>query len=68
MPVDRELLEILACPVDKAPLREESDKLVCSACGRRYPVRDGIPVMLVEEAESPTTRRDESATDSEKRG
>ena len=54
MPVDKELLEILACPVEKAPLREESDRLVCTACGRRYPVRDGIPVMLVEEAESPT--------------
>ncbi len=53
MPVDKELLEILACPVDKAPLLEESDRLVCTTCGRRYPVRDGIPVMLVEEAESP---------------
>lgn len=53
MPVDKELLEILACPVDKRPLREETDRLVCTACGRRYPVRDGIPVMLVEEAEPP---------------
>jgi uncharacterized protein YbaR (Trm112 family) len=51
MPVDKELLEILACPVDKAPVREEGDRLVCSKCGRRYPVRDGIPVMLVDEAE-----------------
>ena len=63
MPVDKELLEILACPVEKAPLREESDRLVCTACGRRYPVRDGIPVMLVDEAESPTSGRDESAID-----
>lgn len=63
MPVDRELLEILACPVEKAPLREESDRLVCTACGRRYPVRDGIPVMLVDEAESPKSGRDESAMD-----
>ncbi len=53
MPVDRELLEILACPVDKSPVREEADRLVCTKCGRRYPVRDGIPVMLVDEAENP---------------
>ena len=53
MPVDRELVEILACPVDHAPVREEGERLVCADCGRRYPVRDGIPVMLVEEAEVP---------------
>jgi len=51
--VDKELLEILACPLDKAPVREEGDRLICERCGRRYPVRDGIPVMLIEEAELP---------------
>ena len=51
MPVDKELLEILACPADKAPVKEEDDWLVCTQCGRRYPVRDGIPVMLLDEAE-----------------
>ncbi|MDE3113719.1 MAG: Trm112 family protein [Chloroflexota bacterium] len=54
MSVDKELLEILACPVDHAAVREEGDRLVCTQCGRRYPVRDGIPVMLIEEAELPT--------------
>ena len=49
--VDKELLEILACPACKAPVVPEEDRLVCTACGRRYPVRDGIPVMLIEEAE-----------------
>jgi uncharacterized protein YbaR (Trm112 family) len=34
-------------------VREEGDRLICSACGRRYPVRDDIPVMLVDEAELP---------------
>lgn len=53
MTVPNELLEILACPVDHAAVREDGDHLVCGACGRRYPVRDGIPVMLVEEAETP---------------
>ncbi|HEX9435872.1 MAG TPA: Trm112 family protein [Candidatus Limnocylindria bacterium] len=56
MPIDKELLEILACPVDHAPVREEGDRLICAECGRRYPVRDGIPVMLIEEAELPEPR------------
>jgi len=30
---------------------QEGDQIVCTACGRRYPIRDGIPVMLIEEAE-----------------
>jgi uncharacterized protein YbaR (Trm112 family) len=53
--IDPELLEILVCPVDKEGLDEDEDRpaLVCRSCGRRYPVRDGIPVMLVEEAELP---------------
>ena len=53
--IDPELLEILVCPVDKAALDEDEAglALVCQSCGRRYPVRDGIPVMLVEEAELP---------------
>jgi uncharacterized protein YbaR (Trm112 family) len=51
--IDEELAAILVCPVDKADLREdtEASKLVCTECGRRYPVREGIPIMLVEEAE-----------------
>ncbi len=49
--IDKELLEILACPVCKTPVRLEGDRLICSQCGRRYPVRDGIPVMLVDQAE-----------------
>ena len=53
MPVDPELLAILACPVDHAPVVDEGTHLQCSACRRRYPVRDGIPVMLIDEAEAP---------------
>ena len=48
--IDKELLEILACPVCKASVKLENDKLVCTKCGRRYPIRDGIPVMLESEA------------------
>jgi len=51
--VDAELLKILACPLDEAPVKLEGDRIMCTKCGRRYPVRDGIPVMLVDEAEMP---------------
>jgi hypothetical protein len=53
MAVAKELLDILACPLDKRPVRLEGDRLVCSACGRRYPIVDDIPVMLIDEAELP---------------
>jgi uncharacterized protein YbaR (Trm112 family) len=51
VPIAPELLVILACPVDHAPVRDEETQLVCTGCGRRFPVRDGIPVMLAEQAE-----------------
>jgi uncharacterized protein YbaR (Trm112 family) len=51
--IDKRLLEILACPLCKTGVRLEGDFLICSKCGRRYPVRDDIPVMLVDEAEPP---------------
>ena len=50
MSVSEELLAILVCPECHSALREEGDELVCTGCGLRYPVRDGIPVMLAEEA------------------
>lgn len=49
--IDPKLLEILACPVCKTAVQLQEDRLVCARCGRRYPIRDGIPVMLIEEAE-----------------
>jgi uncharacterized protein YbaR (Trm112 family) len=54
--IDEELLKILACPACKAAVVEQGEKLVCTnaACGLRYPIREGIPVMLVEEAEKPS--------------
>ena len=50
--IDKKLLSILVCPVSKAPLEYDSDKqeLVCKASGLAYPIRDGIPVMLEDEA------------------
>ena len=52
-PLDPALLELLACPVCKGPLtyrREDPESLDCPACRKRYPVQDGIPVLLIEEA------------------
>lgn len=52
MPIDPELLEILACPVCKTPVEVVKDGagLRCAECKRVYPVQDDIPVMLVDEA------------------
>ena len=57
MPIPDELLEILACPDCHQPVAEADDELVCTGCGLRYPVRDGIPIMLVEEARRPEEER-----------
>lgn len=50
--IDDWLVEILACPKSKAPLRldEVAGELVCDESGLAYPIREGIPVLLVEEA------------------
>jgi len=51
--VDKELLAVLACPVCHGDIEEMNGpppELRCRACGRRYPVREGIPIMLPEEA------------------
>ena len=46
-----DLLSILACPACKAKVVLEESLLVCTNCGRRYPIRDGIPIMLIEEGD-----------------
>ena len=52
MPVDTELLKILACPSCKTPvtLVKNGEALKCSDCNRVYPVKDDIPIMLIDEA------------------
>ncbi len=51
--LNKELLEILVCPSCRKPVKEGGKKLVCQGCGRSYPVRDGIPIMLIDEAQKP---------------
>jgi uncharacterized protein YbaR (Trm112 family) len=52
MPIDAELLEILACPNCKTPvtLVKDGTGLRCDTCRRVYPIKDDIPVMLIDEA------------------
>ena len=51
--LEKRMMEILRCPLGKSKLRQEKDSLVCGRCGVRFPVRDGIPVMLIHEAKLP---------------
>ena len=53
--IDTKLLEILACPACRGDIEynTKEEKIICTECGRLYPVKDGIPVMLVDEAEPP---------------
>ncbi len=53
MSLSKELLDILACPACKGKviLLDDGTALVCPAWGLKYPIRDGIPVMLADEAE-----------------
>ncbi|HEY8546021.1 MAG TPA: Trm112 family protein [Acidimicrobiales bacterium] len=61
MSLDPQLLEILACPEDKGPLLyfEDEDALYNPRLKRKYPIRDDIPIMLVEEAETVDDATDE---------
>ncbi|HCA48350.1 MAG TPA: hypothetical protein DEP45_13655 [Armatimonadetes bacterium] len=49
--VDDRLLAILVCPQCKGDIRLKDDRLICDTCRLRYPVRDGIPIMLIDETE-----------------
>ncbi len=49
--VDKELLEILACPACRGDVEDKGEMIVCKSCGRKYPVKDGIPIMLIDEAQ-----------------
>ncbi len=53
MNIDQALLDIIVCPDCHGGLTAEGEELVCSGCGLAYPVRDDIPVLLVDEARKP---------------
>ena len=60
--IDPKLLEILVCPLTKGPLRYDraAQELISEEAGLAYPIRDGIPIMLVDEARA--LREDEIVT------
>ena len=49
--IDEELKAILVCPACKGDLIFEETRIICQACRKAYPIRDGIPVMLISEAQ-----------------
>ena len=50
--IDEKLLALLACPACQGDVELKSDKIVCTRCGRHYPIVDGIPVLLVDQDKS----------------
>jgi uncharacterized protein YbaR (Trm112 family) len=51
--LNHEFLSLLACPLGNAPLRQDGDVLICTRCGTRFAIKDGIPDMLIGDAELP---------------
>lgn len=52
--MDTKLLEILVCPLCKAKLAKKNNELICEKCKLAYPIDDGIPVMLIDQARKVT--------------
>ncbi len=67
--IDPKLLEVLVCPLSKRPLRYDAEhqELVSEAAGLAYPIRDGIPIMLVDEARPLEEPRDDQSNDESER-
>lgn len=55
--INQELANVLACPACKQSIAVVEDKVICQSpsCGLRFPIRDGIPIMLIDEAEKPSS-------------
>lgn len=49
--IDKELLNILACPACKGDVELRDNKIICKKCGKKYPIKGNIPVMLIDEAQ-----------------
>ncbi len=51
--IDPQVLKIMRCPLTRSPLKQQGDELVGQVGGLRYPIRDGIPILLIDEAAMP---------------
>lgn len=49
--IDKELLDILACPACKSDVELKENKIICKKCHKKYPIKNGIPVMIIDEAQ-----------------
>ena len=49
--IDKELLDILACPACKSDVELKENKIICKKCHKNYPIKNGIPVMIIDEAQ-----------------
>jgi len=58
MPLSQELLELVACPICRGPLTPSQDCLICTACRVSFPVREGIAVLLADQAKPLGADRD----------
>jgi uncharacterized protein YbaR (Trm112 family) len=58
MPVDPKLIELLVCPACRGDIqyKDRRNLIICTQCGLHYPVRDNIPIMLIDEATQPPQR------------
>ncbi len=61
MVLSKELIEIMVCPDCRGKVTEADGFVVCSSCGKKYPIRDGIPIMLINEAISSEGSKDGKA-------
>ncbi len=52
-PIPPDVLEMMLCPLTRSRLRQEGDELVAEVGGLRYPIREGIPILLIDEAKLP---------------
>jgi uncharacterized protein len=59
MTINKELLEILVCPACREKVELKGEFIVCSGCGKRYPIREEIPIMLINEALPPEENKTE---------
>ena len=50
---EQEFIDVICCPLGKAPLNYENNSLVCTKCGLIYPIIDEIPALLIDEAKLP---------------
>ena len=55
--IDKDMLDILACPACKSDVMLEGDKIVCVKCRRRYPIKNDIPIMLIDQAALPADNK-----------